>query len=119
MDTGRVGLLGVSMTTFDDREQGYERKFAQDEALEFKAKSRGNRLLGLWAGELMGLEEKHLEDYAAAIVRSEVTAADEEDVIRRVLGDLVGAGLKVTEGQVRGKLHELLAVARGQLQSGE
>ncbi len=114
-----MGLLGVSMTTFDDREQGFERKFEHDEALEFKAKSRSNRLLGLWAGELMGLEEKHLEDYAAAIVRSEVTAADEEDVIRRVLGDLVGAGLKVTEGQVRGKLHEFLAVARGQLQSGE
>jgi len=119
MDRGKLGLLGVSMTTFDDREQGFERKFEHDEALEFKAKSRSNRLLGLWAGELMGLEEKHLEDYAAAIVRSEVTAADEEDVIRRVLGDLVGAGLKVTEGQVRGKLHEFVAVARGQLQSGE
>jgi hypothetical protein len=106
------------MTTFDDREQGYERKFAQDEALEFKAKSRANRLLGLWAGELMGLQEKHLEDYAAAIVRSEVAAADEEDAIRRVLADLVGAGLKTTEGQVRGKLHELLALARSQVQAG-
>jgi hypothetical protein len=107
------------MTTFDDREQGYERKFAEDEALEFKATARRNRLLGLWAGELMGLEEKHLEDYAAAIVRSEVNAPDEEDVLRRVLGDLVGAGLKVTEGQVRGKMHELLAVSRGQLQAGD
>jgi hypothetical protein len=107
------------MTTFDDREHGYERKFAEDEALEFKATSRRNRLLGLWAGELMGLEEKHLEDYAAAIVRSEVAAPDEEDVLRRVVGDLVGAGLKVSEGQVRGKMHELLAVARGQIQAGE
>jgi hypothetical protein len=107
------------MTTFDDREQGYERKFAEDEALEFKAVARRNRLLGLWAGELMGLEDKHLQDYAAAIVRSEVTAPDEEDVLRRVHGDLVGAGLKVTEGQVLGKMHELLAVARGQIQAGD
>jgi hypothetical protein len=107
------------MTTFDDREQGYERKFAEDEALEFKATARRNRLLGLWAGELMGLEDQHLQDYAAAIVRSEVTAPDEDDVLRRVLGDLVGAGLKVTEGQVRGKIHELLAIARSQIQAGD
>jgi hypothetical protein len=107
------------MTTFDDREHGFERKFVEDEALEFKATARRNRLLGLWAGELMGLEDQHLQDYAAAIVRSEVTAPDEEDVLRRVLGDLVGAGLKITEGQVRGKMHELLAVARSQIQAGE
>jgi hypothetical protein len=106
------------MTTFDDREQGYERKFVEDEALEFKATARRNRLLGLWAGELMGLEEQHLQDYAAAIVRSEVTAPDDEDVLRRVSGDLSGAGLKVSEGQVRGKMDELLAVARGQIQAG-
>jgi hypothetical protein len=107
------------MTTFDDREHGFERKFVEDEALEFKATARRNRLLGLWAGELMGLEDQHLQDYAAAIVRSEVTAPDEEDVLRRVLGDLVGAGLKITEGQVRGKMHELLAIARSQIQAGE
>jgi hypothetical protein len=107
------------MTTFDDREHGYERKFAEDEALEFKATARRNRLLGLWGGELMGLEDQHLQDYAAAIVRSEVNAPDEEDVLRRVLGDLIGAGLKVTEGQVRGKMHELLAIARSQIQAGE
>ena len=107
------------MTSFDDRERGFERKFVEDEALEFKATSRRNRLLGLWAGELMGLEDKHLQDYAAAIVRSEVTAPDDEDVLRRVLGDLVGAGLKVPEGQVRGKMDELMAVARGQIQAGE
>jgi hypothetical protein len=117
MDCGEQGYLGVGMTTFDEREQGFERKFAEDEALEFKATSRRNRLLGLWAGELMGLDD--LQDYAAAIVRSEVTAPDEEDVLRRVLGDLVGAGLKVTEGQVRRKMQELLAVSRGQIQAGD
>src|SRR5271163_2738148 len=106
------------MTTFDDREQGFERKFVEDEALEFKATARRNRLLGLWAGELMGLEEQNQQDYAAAIVRSEAAAPDDEDVLRRVTGDLAGAGLKVSEGQVRGKMDEFLAVARGQIQAG-
>jgi hypothetical protein len=108
------------MTNFDDRERGFERKFVEDEALEFKATARRNRLLGLWAGELMGLQEPGLTDYAAAIVRSEITHPDDEDVLRRICGDLAGAGLKdISEGQVRGKMDELLAVARGQIQSGE
>jgi hypothetical protein len=106
------------MTTFDERENGFERKFVEDEALEFKATARRNRLLGLWAGELMGLENEHLHDYAAAIVRSEVTVPDDEDVLRRVFRDLEGAGLKVPEGQVRGKMDELLALARQQIQTG-
>src|SRR5579872_6991367 len=106
------------MTTFDDREQGYERKFVEDEALEFKATARRNKLLALWASELMGLEEQGRQDYAAAIVRADIAAGD-EDVLRRVYSDLEGAGLNVSEGQVRGKMDELLAVARGQIQAGE
>jgi hypothetical protein len=107
------------MTTFDDREQGYERKFVEDEALEFKATARRNKLLALWASELMGLEEQGRQDYAAAIVRADIAAAGDEDVLRRVYSDLEGAGLNVSEGQVRGKMDELLAVARGQIQAGE
>lgn len=107
------------MTTFDQREEGFERKFVEDEALEFKATARRNRLLGLWAGELMGLNAAGLDDYAAAIVRADVTTPGDEDVLRRVSRDLEGAGIKVSEGQVRGKMDELLAIARGQIQSGE
>jgi hypothetical protein len=103
------------MTTFNEREAGFEGKFAHDEALEFKATSRRNRLLGLWAGGLMGLEGQHLEDYAAAIVKIELTAGGDAAVLRKVAGDLLGAGLKVSEDQVRGKMDELQAVARGQL----
>src|SRR5689334_13001228 len=107
------------MTTFDEREEGFESKFAHDEEIEFKATARRNRMLGLWAGELMGLEQPGLDEYAAAIVRADVTEPNDEDVLRRVSRDLEGAGLKVSEGQVRGKMDELLAVARGQIQAGE
>ncbi|HKT52841.1 MAG TPA: DUF1476 domain-containing protein [Caulobacteraceae bacterium] len=107
------------MTTFDDRESGFERKFAEDEALEFKALSRRNHLLGVWAGELMELEGKNLDDYAAAVVRAEVAGPGEEEVLRRVSGDLAAAGLKVSEGQVLAKMQELLAVAREQVKAGD
>jgi hypothetical protein len=106
-------------TSMDDRERGFENKLASDDALEFKATARRNRLLGLWAGSLMGLENQHLEDYAAATVRSEVNLPDDEDVVRKLARDLSGAGLKVSEDQVRGKVNELQAVARGQLQAGQ
>jgi hypothetical protein len=106
------------MTTFDDREQGFERKFADEEELEFKAAARRNRLLGEWAGELMELEGQHLNDYAAAVVRAEVAGPGEEEVLRRVSGDLAAAGVKVSEGQVLAKMQELLAVAREQVRAG-
>jgi hypothetical protein len=106
------------MTTFDDREKGFEGKFAQDAALEFKATARRNRLLGLWAAGLMGLEGQHLEDYASAVVKSDFVQPGDEDVLRKVAKDLAGSGLKTTEDQVRGKMHELMAVARGQIQEG-
>jgi hypothetical protein len=106
------------MTTFDDREKGFEGKYVLDAELEFKATGRRNRLLGLWAGGLMGLEGQHLEDYAAAVVRSDFPQPGDEDVLRKVAKDLAGSGLKTTEDQVRGKMDELLAVARGQIQNG-
>lgn len=107
------------MTTFDERERSFENKLVYDETLEFKATARRNRLLGLWAGELMGLEDQHLADYASAIVRSEITLPDDGDVLRKVARDLSGAGLKITEDQVAAKMDELQAVARGQIQAGD
>jgi hypothetical protein len=107
------------MTTFDEREEGFEAKFAHDENQEFKAAARRNRLLGLWAGGLMGLEGQHLEDYANAVVRTDFAQPGDADVLRKVAKDLSGSGLKVTEDQVMGKMDELLAVARGQIQAGD
>jgi hypothetical protein len=106
------------MTTFDDREHAFENKFAHDAELEFKAVARRNRMLGLWAAGLMGLEGDHLEDYAKAVVKSEFDHPAEEDVLRKVWKDLSASGAKLTEGSVRAKMDELLAIAREQIKSG-
>jgi len=106
------------MTTFDDRENAFEAKFAQDQDKEFKAGARRNRLLGLWAGELMGLAGANLEEYARVVVKSEVVRHDDEDVLRKVFEDLKGAGVQITEGDVRMKMAELMALAREQIKSG-
>jgi hypothetical protein len=104
------------MTTFDEREQGFERKFALDADQEFKATARRNRLLGEWAAELMGLETA--ADYARAVVKADFEQPGDEDVLRKVFGDLKGAGVTVTEGDVRRKMDELLAQARDQIKKG-
>jgi hypothetical protein len=106
------------MTTFDDREQGFERKFALDQEQEFKAHARRNKALGQWAAGLMGLEGKHLEDYAKAVVKSELELPGDEDVLRKVFEDLKGSGVQVSEGEVRMKMAELLAQARESVRSG-
>ena len=105
------------MTTFDDRERGLEGKFAHEQDLEFKAVARRNRLLGLWAGQLMDLEDPALENYASAVIKYEIAHPGEDAILRKVAQDLTGAGLKVTEDQVRGKMDELLAIARGEVQA--
>jgi len=106
------------MTTFDDREQAYEAKFVHDQDTEFRAVARRNRLLGLWGGELMGLEQTHLEDYARAVVKSEVDHPGDEDVLRKLFEDLKGSGVQVSEGDVRMKMAELMAIAREQIKAG-
>ncbi|MBO9559605.1 MAG: DUF1476 domain-containing protein [Caulobacter sp.] len=105
------------MTTFDEREQGFERKFALEQEQEFKATARRNRLLGEWAAELMGLAT--VEEYARAVVKSDFEQPGDEDVLRKVAGDLKSSGVNVSEGEVRRKMDELLALARGQIAAGE
>ncbi len=106
------------MTTFDDREQAFEAKYAKDQDTEFKAVARANRLLGLWGGALMGLEQAHLEDYALAVVKSDVDRHSEDGVVRKVFEDLKGAGVQVSEGDVRMKAAEFMAQAREHIRTG-
>ncbi len=101
------------MTTFDDREKGFEKKFALEQEQEFKVVARRNRLLGEWAAGLMGLGS--VDEYARAVVKADFEQPGDEDVLRKVFGDLKGAGVGSTEGEVRMKMNEFLAVARGQL----
>ena len=106
------------MTTFDDREQGFEKRFALDQEQEFKASARRNRALGEWAAGLMGLTEKHIAEYAQAVVKSDFEQPGEDDVLRKVFEDLKGAGVAITEGEVLMKMDELLAQAREGIRGG-
>lgn len=101
------------MTTFDDREKAFESKYAHDEEMRFRAEARRNRLLGLWAAGLMGLEGDAAADYARSIVVEDLKEAGDEDVFRKVKADLEAKGAPA--GELRAKMQELMAVAKAQL----
>ena len=105
------------MTDFRDREKGEERKFAMDAETAFRVAARRNRLLGHWAAEKMGLSPEETEAYAKAVIQADFEEAGDEDVIRKVLGDLVAAGCDVNDADVRTALDEKSVEARRQLMS--
>ena len=102
------------MSTFDDRETAFEAKFAHDEEMQFKAEARANKLLGLWAAELLGKSGEEAEAYAKTVVVADFEEAGNEDVIRKVAGDL---GDKASADEIRAKLAETLITAKEQLLS--
>ena len=106
------------MTTFDDRERAFETKYARDEEMQFKITARRNRLLGGWAAELMGLTDVEAEAYAKEVVRADFEEAGDEDVIRKVLGDLTSAGVDIDDARIRAMLDEKQIEARRQLIEG-
>jgi hypothetical protein len=103
-------------TTFDKREEGFEKKFAHDEELRFKAMARRNKLLGLWAAGVLGKAAAEAEAYAKEVVLADFEEAGDNDVMRKVVKDLEGTG--VDQQQVRAKMNELLAQAVEQVQAG-
>lgn len=103
-------------TTFDRREEGFEKKFAHDEELRFKAFARRNKLLGLWAADLLGKSGSEADAYAKEVVLADFEEAGDHDVIRKVLKDLEGKS--ITEQQIRAKATELLAQAVKQIETG-
>jgi len=105
------------MTDFSDRQKGEERKFAMDADTAFRVAARRNRLLGHWAAEKMGLSPEETEAYAKAVIQADFEEAGDEDVIRKVLGDLVGAGCDVDDAVVRAALEEKSVEAKRQLMS--
>lgn len=102
------------MTTFDDRENAFENKFAHDSEMQFKAEARRNKLVGLWAAGLLGKSGDDAAAYAMEVVSSDFEEAGIEDVVRKVAGDLAG---KASADEVRAKMAELLPVAKAQLMS--
>lgn len=103
------------MTTFDDRERGFENKFAHDQEMAFRVTARRNRLIGQWAAGLMGLTPAETDAYAKAVVQADFEEAGDEDVIRKLLGDLVGANVDVDEAGIRAQLEAAAIEARRQL----
>ena len=103
------------MTTFDDRERAFENMYARDQEMQFKILARRNRLLGHWAANLMGLTEVEAESYAKDVVRADFEEAGDEDVIRKVLGDLTSAGVDIDEGRIREALEHKTVEARRQM----
>jgi hypothetical protein len=105
------------MTTFKDREKGFERKFAHDEELRFRATARRNKLLGLWAAEKLGLAGDEAQNYAREVVRADLAEPGEEDVFRKVRGDFDAKGIDQSDHQIRRMMAELLAEAVQQVES--
>jgi hypothetical protein len=103
------------MTTFDDRERAFEQKNARDEEMKFRILSRRNRLLGHWAARQMGLTEAEAESYAKDVVRADFEEAGDNDVIRKVLGDLTAAGIDCDESSISEALRNKEIEARRQI----
>ena len=104
------------MTTFDDRERAFEAKYARDEEMAFRVTARRNRLVGQWAAQKMGLTPEETDAYAKAVVQADFEEAGDEDVIRKIVGDLTAAAIDdADEAAVRRALDEALVEARRQL----
>ena len=100
------------MSSFDDRENAFENKFAHDAQMQFKAEARRNKLVGLWAAELMGKSGDEADAYAKEVIKADFEEAGDDDVVRKVAADL---GDKADEATIRAKMTEKLAEAKAQL----
>jgi hypothetical protein len=106
------------MTTFDKREEGFEKKFALDEELKFKATARRNRMLGAWAAEKLGLTGAEAEAYAKAVVMADFEEAGDHDVFSKIRKDFDAKGVVQSDHQIRRTMEELMASAVAQIKSG-
>ena len=100
------------MTTFDDRERAFESQYARDQEMQFKIIARRNRLLGHWAAKKMGLTEAEADAYAREVIRADFEEAGDDDVIRKLLGDLISAGVEIDEAEIRKALEHKTVDAR-------
>jgi hypothetical protein len=106
------------MTTFDKREEGFEKKFAHDEELRFKANARRNKLLGHWAAEKLGLTGADAEAYAKTVVMADFEEAGDDDVFRKLNTDFQAKGVAQSEHQIRRIMEELMNAAIAQIKTG-
>jgi hypothetical protein len=107
------------MTTFDKREEAFEKQFAHDEELKFKATARRNKLLGLWAAEKLGLKGAEADSYALAVVMSDVEETAEHDVMHKIRKDFDAKGVNQSDHQIGRTMTELMAKAISDIQAGK
>ncbi|MES2336572.1 MAG: DUF1476 domain-containing protein [Pseudomonadota bacterium] len=107
------------MTSFDDRERAFETKFARDEEMQFRVTARRNRLVGTWAAQKMGLTPEETDAYAKAVVQADFEEAGDDDVIRKLVGDLTAASVETDEAEVRRALETASVEARRQLMEAQ
>jgi hypothetical protein len=105
------------MTTFDSRKDGFEKKFAHDEELQFKATARRNKLLGAWAAEKLGLSGDAAAQYAKDVVAADFEEAGDDDVVRKVMADFKAKNVDQSEHQVRRTMDELMGEAIAQIKA--
>ncbi len=105
------------MTTFDEREKGFEAKYKHDQDLQFKVMARRNKLLGLWAAERMDITGADAETYSKEVVISDFDRPGDDDVLEKVHGDLAAKGLDLSDKEVRKEMDRLLDTARQQIES--
>jgi hypothetical protein len=116
------GAVGASrgemrqMTTFEDREKGFERKFAHDEELKFRATARRNRLIGLWAAEKMGLTGEEAQAYAREVIKADLAEPGDEDVFRKLRADFDAKGVDQSDHQIRRIIGEMMVEALRQIE---
>ena len=107
------------MTTFDDREDKFEKKFAHDAELRFKAEARRNKLLGLWAAGLLGKTGEDAAAYAKEVIKADFEEAGDEDVFRKIRADFDAGGVDQSDHQIRRQMQDFLTEAVRQIQQGE
>ncbi|MGI9521890.1 MAG: DUF1476 domain-containing protein [Hyphomicrobiaceae bacterium] len=99
------------MSTFDEREKGFEKKFAHDQELQFKAESRRNKMIGEWAAAKLGLTDAELDNYVKAVRRADLEEAGDEDVVRKISKDFADSGVPISDDEIRSQLSEFFADA--------
>jgi hypothetical protein len=107
------------MTTFDKREEGFEKKFAHDEELRFKATARRNKLLGLWVAQKLGMSGADADAYAKEVVQADFEEAGEDDVFRKVRKDLDAKGAAASDQEIKTQMIDLMAQAVSQIEAGK
>src|SRR6185312_12537291 len=107
----------IQMTTFDERESSFEAKFKHDKELQFRVNNRRNKLLGLWAANLLGIHGADAENYAKEVVKSDFAAPGDHDVLHKVLGDFQAKKVEMSEHRLRKQMDDLMKIATDQIQN--